>query len=136
MKAALLVLFAYGLGLMSGAVLRTYQVLHHFPGGYQERRIAHLSRELNLDPQQEVALRDVFRAADERAQQINEEVAWDLEDIHQDSVQAIDKILTPQQAAHFHNLHKRQHGRHHHSTENLAGTEKPVIVATATVGSS
>jgi Spy/CpxP family protein refolding chaperone len=129
MKACLLLFFLFALGFASGMGWETYRMLHHFPGSFVEHRIAHLSHELNLTPEQEQALREVFRNADERAQQVNEEVAWDLQDIHHDSVDSIKKILTPQQAKTFDHMHRRSHLHHHLLSE---GEHREVAVTVST----
>jgi Spy/CpxP family protein refolding chaperone len=81
---------------------------------YAERRVQHMARELHLTPEQEKSLHDIFKTAHQRASQVNEEVAWDLADIHRDSVKAIQELLTPEQRAQFDKMHHRYHLQHHH----------------------
>ena len=127
-KVALLLGFVYGLGLASGVAWHSYHVWHHWPGRFVERRIEHLSRELHLTPEQEVAVRDAIREAHERTRQVNEEVSWDLDDIHRDTVQTIQKVLTPAQQREFERLHRRMHQKHHTPVE----TDSPPAISVAT----
>lgn len=85
-----------------------------FRGQRLERRIQKLKRELNLSPEQEVAVRNILTKARDQAKQVNEEVSWDLADIHRGSVQAIRQVLTPEQIEQFEKLHEHYHARHKH----------------------
>ena len=81
---------------------------------FAERRLKHLSAKLKLSPAQEEAMRQIFQKAHERAMQVNEEVSWDLADIHKDTVKAIQGILTPAQSVEFEKLHQKFHSKHKH----------------------
>src|ERR1700733_10082064 len=99
LKAILLMAVMFGLGVGSGIAWQTYQFrrMPHSHTMFAERRIKHMVSDLKLSAAQEQSLRTIFEKANERATQVNEEVSWDLADIHRDSVQAIRKILTPEQ---------------------------------------
>ena len=58
------------------------------------------------------------KKAHDRATEINEEVSWDLADIHRDSVQAIRQVLTPDQMKQFEKLHKKAHDKNKHLPED------------------
>jgi Spy/CpxP family protein refolding chaperone len=115
-KAVLLLAVMYGLGAASGIAWQRYR-FHRFPNAHMmfaDRRLKRLKSQLNLTTDQEVAMRDIFQKAHERAMQVNEEVSWDLADIHKDTVNAIEKILTPVQLAKFEKLHQKFHDQHKH----------------------
>ena len=132
LKASGLVIFVFCLGILSGACWQSYRMVHHLPGHFAERRITRLSHQLHLSREQELALRDVFQTAHERAQQVNEEVAWDLDDIHEDSVGAINKILTPEQKKEFDRIHRRIHAHHHGIADDTAMQKETISTSTAT----
>jgi Spy/CpxP family protein refolding chaperone len=114
LKAVLLLGVMYGLGIASGMAWQGYR-FHHMSNPHSmfaERRLKKLSSQLKLTPTQEQAIRDIFQKAHERAVQVNEEVSWDLADIHKDSVKAIKEVLTPTQAAEFEKMHQKFHTRH------------------------
>jgi Spy/CpxP family protein refolding chaperone len=120
-QAALLMLFVFGLGLGTGMLWQSERGGHEgYRSPWKERRIARLIHELQLTPDQEKSARDIFENARTRAQQVNEEVAWDLEDIHRDSVSALRSVLTPVQIARFDQMHQRMHRRHHTPMEEPA----------------
>jgi len=114
LKAVVLLALMYGFGAASGIAWQTYQNHHWFPShvAFAEHRIQRLKRQLRLSPAQEQTLRDIFKKAHERANEINEEVGWDLSEIHRDSVQAIRQVLTPDQLRIFEKMHRRYHLRH------------------------
>jgi hypothetical protein len=115
-QAVLLLAVMFGLGFASGIAWHRYQ-LHRFPSAHSSfasHRIQRLKSQLHLSNEQEQALDSIFQKAHERAVQVNEEVAWDLADIHRDTVKAISGILTPAQMADFEKLHKRFHDTHRH----------------------
>lgn len=113
LKAALLLGAMYGLGIGSAVIWQTCRNHHLFSPHttFAEHRIRRLTKQLNLSSAQEQDLRDIFLKANERATQINEEVSWDLAEIHHDSVYAIRGILTPEQNREFEKLHHRYHLR-------------------------
>ena len=122
-KATLLLLAMYGLGLLSGMAWQNYRNPRvSLRPLYATRKIQKLKRELELTPEQEKALTEIFKNAHDRARQMNEEVSWDLADIHRDSVTAIKNVLTPEQSAKFDQLHKRSHERRHELMEEPAKT--------------
>jgi Spy/CpxP family protein refolding chaperone len=115
-KAVLLLGVVYALGVGSGIAWQTYR-FHHFTSPramFIERRIKRLKAQLNLSDAQEQAIREIFQKAHERASQVNEEVSWDLADIHKDSVKAIEQLLTPEQMRKFEKMHKRYHAKNKH----------------------
>lgn len=127
-KATLLLLAMYALGLLSGVVWQNYRnprfSIHQ---RYASRRIQKLKKELKLTPDQEKALAEIFKKAHERAKQVNEEVSWDLADIHRDSVAAIKNVLTPEQCAKFDQLHKRYHERREEPAEDLTTSDSSEV---------
>jgi Spy/CpxP family protein refolding chaperone len=111
LKALLLLMVMYGLGVASGVAYQHYR-FHRFPNphtAFADRRLKRLKSQLHLSDEQDKALSQIFAQAHERALQINEEVSWDLADIHKDTVQAIQKVLTPDQQATFDKLHQKYH---------------------------
>src|SRR5207302_157192 len=109
LQAVLLLGLMYGLGAASGAAWQRYHFHHYWNPHtmFAERRLKHLSAKLKLSPAQEEAMRQIFQKAHERAMQVNEEVSWDLADIHKDTVKAIQGILTPAQWVEFEKLHQK-----------------------------
>ena len=115
-QAVLLLGLMYGLGAASGVAWQRY-CYHHYGNPhtlFAERRLKHLSARLKLSPAQEESVRQIFQKAHERALQVNEEVSWDLADIHREAVRAIQGILTPVQMAEFEKLHQKFHSKHKH----------------------
>jgi Spy/CpxP family protein refolding chaperone len=113
-KAVLLLAVMYGLGAISGIAWQRYR-FHRFPNAHMmfaDRRLKRLKSQLNLTTEQETSMRDIFQKAHERAMQVNEEVSWDLADIHKDTVKSIEKILMPVQLAKFEKLHQKYHEKH------------------------
>jgi len=114
-KALLLLAVMYGLGAVSGAAWQTYrssqQPHGHNRSVYASHRIRKLKEQLHLSPAQAQALREIFQKAHDRAVEVNEEVSWDLADIHHDSVEAIRHVLTPEQTREFEKIHRRAHPR-------------------------
>ena len=103
LKAFVLLVVMYGLGAISGVAWQRSQT-HHWSGRgvpFAEHRVKRMTAQLKLTPDQETTIRTIFQNAHERATQVNEEVSWDLSDIHRDSVRAIRKILTPEQLKEF-----------------------------------
>lgn len=128
LKAIAVLTVMYALGTVSGVAWQTYRYHHWEPmhAMFAARRIKHLSARLHLSPTQEQALKDIFEKAHDRATQINEEVSWDLADVHRDSVAAIRKVLTPEQAREFDKMHKQFHKHHCHiPDEDLDSTPPP-----------
>jgi len=118
LKASLLLVAMFLLGALAGSSWQTYRfqrrMLHP---ALMSRGLQRLQKELQLTPRQTAAIQDIFDKAHERARQVNEEVSWDLSDIHHDSVQAIRQILTPEQRREFERLHRRAHRAAHHPME-------------------
>jgi hypothetical protein len=120
-QATLLMLFVFGLGLGTGILWQSERAAHEgYRSPWKERRITRLIHDLQLTPDQEKTARDIFENAHERALQVNEEVTWDLEDIHRDSVAALRSVLTPVQVARFDQMHQKMHRRHHTPMEEPA----------------
>ena len=128
LKAFLLLGVMFALGAASGIAWQTMRNQHDGfmrHAIYTEHRIKRLKSQLKLSPVQEQALRDIFQKANERASQINEEVSWDLADIHRESVQAIRQVLTPDQAREFEKLHRKFHRSHPHVPDDSDEPEAP-----------
>ena len=127
-KAILLLGVMFGLGVVSEIAWQRYR-LHQFPVSrslFAAHRVERLKKQLDLTPEQENALRQIFQTAHERAMQINEEVSWDLADIHKDTVKAINAVLTLQQREKFEKLHQKFHENHRHfPTDEDDGTPGP-----------
>ena len=81
---------------------------------FAERRVKRLASRLHLSANTGTGPEGIFEKAHDRATQINEEVSWDLADVHRDSVEAIRKILTPDQQQEFDKMHRQFHEHHHH----------------------
>jgi Spy/CpxP family protein refolding chaperone len=119
-KVVLLMGVMFGLGTISGSAWQSYRNHHFFPPrmAYAERRVKRMTSQLHLSSSQEQTLREIFQKAHERATQVNEEVSWDLADIHRDSVQAIRALLTPEQRVEFEKLHSDYHARYQHMPDD------------------
>ena len=115
LKAIIVLIMMYAFGAVSGVAWQSYHNHHWEPVHvmFAEHQIKRLTSRLHLSPVQEQALRDILEKAHERATQINEEVSWDLADVHRDSVDAIRKILTPDQQREFDKMHRQFHEHHH-----------------------
>ncbi len=115
-QAVLILGVMFGLGFASGIAWHRYE-LHRFPSErtvFAAHRIQRLKSQLHLSKEQEEAVDAIFQKAHERAVQVNEEVAWDLADIHRDTVKAIREVLTPAQMTEFEKLHQKFHNKHRH----------------------
>jgi hypothetical protein len=77
------------------------------PAFFEKHRMNRMSKDLHLSPEQKASIRTIFEKAHERARQVNEEVSWDLSEIHRDSVQAIQQVLTPEQRQRFEQIRRR-----------------------------
>ncbi len=132
LKATLLLAAMFILGAISGVAWQTYRYPH--PGlhpDYASRKIQRIKKELLLTSTQEQAFDDIFQKAHQRAKQVNEEVSWDLADIHRDTVIALKQVLTPDQAKKFEQLHLRFHARHHTRYEELPKSNEPTALGGA-----
>jgi Spy/CpxP family protein refolding chaperone len=123
-KAVVLLGVMYAFGVASGIAWQACRPHHVFGDrpAFSERRIKRLSSRLHLSTTQEQALRDIFQTAHVRATKVNEDVSRNLATIHRDSVEAIGKILTPEQNKEFAQLHQRFHTRHEHLPDDEAGS--------------
>ena len=110
-KAASLLFAMYGLGILTGTAWDIYRSHHHTHTMFADRRIIRLKKELNLSPWQEQVLREIVQDARDRAQDINDAVNFDLAQIHEDSLEAIQQLLTPEQRQRFDNFHKKSHAK-------------------------
>ncbi len=132
-KAIVLLGVVFGLGVVSGVAWQRYQ-FHRWPekhaGMFAEHRMKRLKKQLNLTSDQEKTIGDIFQKAHERATQVNEEVSWDLADIHRDSMKAIEQVLTPSQVQQFEKIHERFHAHHknmpYDDTEESTGTPRAI----------
>lgn len=115
LKAALVLVAMFALGAFVGVRWERYET-YRLPmyAIYPNPRLQSLYNELALTPDQQKQMDAIFQKAHERATQINEEVAWDLEDVHRDSISAIEAILTPDQRIRFDSLRHRLLAKHHH----------------------
>jgi hypothetical protein len=111
-KATLSLLVMFGVGIIGGMALQNYRFSH---GGLERslvaRRLATLKEELKLTGEQTEAIKQIFHEARERAEELNEEVSWDLDDIHRESMLALENVLTSDQIKQLERLHLRSHGR-------------------------
>lgn len=132
-KAILLMGVMFGLGVVTGSAWQTYRNHHFFAARtvYAERRIKRMTTQLHLSPQQAESLSAIFQKAHDRATEVNEEVKWDLEDIHRDSVHAIRELLTPEQRVEFEKLHRESHLHYMH----MADDDLDISTATSKGGS-
>ncbi len=110
-KAAGLLIAMYGLGILSGTAWDIYKSRHHAHTMFADRRILRLKKELNLSPWQEEVLREIVQDARDRAQDVNDAVNFDLAQIHEDSLEAIQQLLTPEQRQRFDTFHKKSHNK-------------------------
>lgn len=120
-KAVILLAVMYVLGVASGIAWQHYR-FHRFPNAhtvFADRRLKRLKSQLNLTDEQSQKMEAIFQKAHERAMQVNEEVSWDLADIHRDTVKAIEGILTPVQMAEFQKLHQKFDKYHHAHFDDL-----------------
>jgi hypothetical protein len=120
LKAIVVLLVMYVLGAVSGVAWQSYRGHRWEPMHvmFADRRIKRMTSRLNLTPAQQQAMKDVLEKAHERATQINEEVSWDLADVHRESVESIRKILTPDQMREFDKMHRHFHESHHHMPDD------------------
>ena len=130
LKAIVVLVAMYVFGAVSGMAWQSYRYrFHHWSPMhtmFAERRVKRLAARLHLSPTQEQAMRDIFEKAHERANEINEEVSWDLADVHRDSVEAIRKVLTPDQQREFDQMHRHYHEGHPHMPDDDLEPPPPV----------
>src|SRR4051812_5406352 len=103
LKAGLLLVLFYGIGIASGMAWQRYRV-QNWPkhsSMYAEHRVDRMRKALKLTDSQASALKEIFQKAHARADQVNEKVTWELAQIHRDSVEAIRAVLTPEQLTQF-----------------------------------
>src|SRR6266513_2222700 len=108
-KAVSLLFAMYGLGLLSGVAWDDYKNQHRTHPVFADRRIRRLKKDLDLSPWQEQVLREIVQDARDRAQDVSDAVNFDLAQIHEDSLEAIQELLTPEQRQRFDNFHKKSH---------------------------
>jgi|GEM_PF-2291883 Spy/CpxP family protein refolding chaperone len=127
LKAIAVLTIMYALGAVSGVAWQSYHSHRWEPMHvtFAERRIRRMTSRLHLTPAQQQALKVILEKAHERATQINEEVSWDLADVHSDSVDAIRKVLTPDQVKEFDKMHHRFHETHQHMPAEDSETSLP-----------
>ena len=134
-KAASLLLAMYALGIVSGVAWQTFSAHQHTHQMLADRRILKLKKELNLSPWQENVLREIVQDARDRARDVNDAVNFDLAQIHEDSMEAIQQLLTPEQQQRFEKFHKKSHTRLHgkdgSDDMNPKGTEGSEEVSTS-----
>lgn len=111
LKASVALAIMFSLGVLAGYSWRDWQAERESHQAFATRRVERLKRDLHLTEDQQKAIQDIFARAHERAQQVNEEVSWDLQDIRRQSVDAIKQVLTPEQNKTFETMHKRRHHR-------------------------
>jgi Spy/CpxP family protein refolding chaperone len=112
LKAASVLVLMFALGVVSGIAWEIHAIKHaHTRWMDVDRRIARLNKELHLTAWQQQAIRDIITDAHERAKDVHESVTLDMAQIHEDSVDAIEQLLTPEQRPVFEALHQR-HAQH------------------------
>src|SRR5580704_3931949 len=98
LKAGVILALMFVLGAVSGSAWQVYRFQHRFNRTlFAEHRITRLTKELRLSGWQEQALRDIIDDAHERAQDLHDALDFDMAQIHEDSVDAIQGLLTPEQ---------------------------------------
>lgn len=108
LRAGFFLAVMYGLGIVTGGVLQNFQHARPGRGGpFAAHRVERLKKELKLSPEQEKAVQEIFSKAQEKAKQVNEEVSWDLRDIRKESMEAIRKLLDPEQEKKFNEMQQR-----------------------------
>ena len=110
LKAAGLLLLMFILGTVSGIAWQmqaSHKPWHRW--GNVEHRMARLKKELHLSTWQEQALREIIEDAHDRAKDLHEAVDLDMAEIHQDSINAIQLLLNPDQQKQFEKIHARHH---------------------------
>ena len=114
LKASLLLVVMFALGALAGMSYqscRTHRRWAH--RHFVERRLDRLKKDLKLTDAQEKAVRDILQRAHQKASQVDEEVAWDLADIHRSSIKELRAVLTPDQQKEFDKFHRGMHARRH-----------------------
>lgn len=112
LKAFSLIVLGFALGAIAGMEWQRYQIGRLPPFTYESPRLRHMYDELGLSPEQDKQMDDIFARAHARATQINEEVSWDLAEVHRDSLTAIQAILTPEQRVRFEAIRHRLREKH------------------------
>ena len=113
LKAAAVLLLMFGLGVVSGIAWQMHSPRHGMRhGNHVERRIARLKKQLHLNAWQEQTLRDIIQDAHERAVDIREAMDFDIARVHDDTFDAIQQLLTPEQRAEFEKMHARWIAKH------------------------
>lgn len=127
LKAVSLLAVMYALGAVSGAAWHTYH--SERPAVVRkssvDRRMNRLKKALHLSPWQEQALKEIINDAHERAVDVHDQASLDVAQIHDDSLEAIRALLTPEQQELFEKLHDRSHAQH---PANKASKERPASV--------
>ena len=110
LKATGLLALMFVLGVVSGIAWQVHVFRHGPPRwAHAERRIARLRKDLHLTAWQEQTIKDIIQDARERANDIHDGMNLDMAQIHQDSINAIQQMLTPDQQQQFEKMHKRHH---------------------------
>jgi hypothetical protein len=120
LKPILLLILGFVLGTVAGIEWQRYETNRLPPYSYPSPHLRHIYDELGLSQEQDRQMDAIFKKAHARATQINEEVSWDLTEVHHDSLTAIQAILTPEQRIRFEGIRHRlrdQHSRHLHPVE-------------------
>ena len=125
LKAGLLLLVMFGAGFLTSMTW-----MHHrqgqlpFQSDYPEARMQRLQQALKLNPDQARALENIFEQAHQRAAELNSELAWDLAEIHRDSLGEVRKILSSEQFAKFESMRKKSL-KHKPEQKVVAARPKP-----------
>ena len=123
LKAAGVLAVMFILGAVSGAAWQTYrsQQRAEVHRAYVTRQIARIQKQLHLAAWQQQALREIIDDAHERALDVHDQAAIDLAQIHDDSLEAIRALLTPEQQVKFDRLHRKAVASHHAAAEENVG---------------
>jgi Spy/CpxP family protein refolding chaperone len=112
LKATAVLLGVFGLGIVTGIAWQIHAFRHWTPHHNPERRIARMKKELDLNPDQEKAVRDILEKAHQRATEVRQDIVKNMTQIRTESVTAIAKILTPDQRVKFEKMRAEHRHRH------------------------
>src|SRR5258708_19153900 len=105
-KAFLLLVVMYGLGLASGILWITRHNHADFckSPDFVERRTKKLSSRLHLTPDQSQTVHGILQHSHQRAKKAHDQIAQEMSVIHRDSTQSPRQVLCPAQTAEFEHL--------------------------------
>ncbi|MCX5735167.1 MAG: hypothetical protein NTW68_12680 [candidate division NC10 bacterium] len=133
-KGALLLLVAFGLGALAGALgFGVFQTRAGWwrgpqePGQLQQRVLAHLTKELDLRPDQQELVKGILGEVGQEFSRLREEIGPRFRDIRTRSRDRIRSVLDTDQQAKFDNLAQeweRRESRRHDRPSGSAGPER------------